>query len=374
MIFLIPSFHWGSDYLLIQWAAGFAIAFLFYSLFLVDKLGRLPALTFAYLSLNAVYCFAFKQNRYDGNQNLQLYVAYGSMYLLIAMTMLSMISVNAKELTGMVCRAMPWYTLGNALYVDYGWLSDLKFIPELIRIRGRLPEGMGVSGYLDYSGLNSILLCAGVPFFIHELVRSKRWLGAIGLPLTLFAIYASISSIGYGVLAVAVSAYVCHRYQKMLWPALGSLSLLGFGYLTQGRAIFDDAYRFKAYKVFMGAWWEKANHWFGTGPGTFQVLGPLLQVEKGFMVDPTGKTHSFFWLWLHSDWLQTCFEAGYVGGALVLSTFLYGLKRLWGKEEEYSSAIFALSCALGAAAIFDYPVKYWSTAFLTAFALGAAYI
>jgi O-antigen ligase len=72
----------------------------------------------------------------------------------------------------------------------------------------------------------------------------------------------------------------------------------------------------------MGSWAVKANHWIGTGAGTFRHLGPEIQIKYHL-------TEGKWWPWAHNDWLQILFETGYIGLLSSVWVLVEALKRLY---------------------------------------------
>lgn len=342
--------------ILFQWFCGFLIVASYACHWLYSRSGILPAITALYLSFNAIYTFALLRNRYE---NLELHAACAtdalySILSLWAVIFLASLVDKKKELA--LREYLPWFGIINSIFVVAGILTAFEGGGF-----GRLPAW---AGFIDYPGMNATLICLSVPFILDN---SKLRLWAI--PLVVLAIVASQSSVPYGVFSVVVAAYYFSKLRLRVWiPALIPLVPLTIGLLVEKGNLFNSAKRFEAYKVFMTSWYDNANHWVGTGPGTFVTFDEIIQKNTGFMIS---KTHSFYWPTLHSDLLQSVFETGYIGIILILLLFLDAARRLYKREGGHT--YFAMLLGIFSAAIFDFPVRYFLMSFLTVYSLSLAY-
>lgn len=75
-----------------------------------------------------------------------------------------------------------------------------------------------------------------------------------------------------------------------------------------------DNGRIKLWRDMMSWWWERCNHLFGAGLGTFELFGPSVQRTKHTLDQK-------YFIWMHSDWLQIVFEIGFIG--LIVSVWTY---------------------------------------------------
>lgn len=372
---LAGSFHINGDYMGFQWLLGLVLAVVLMGTVIYSKTDLLPALSFVYFLIQPIVLVFYSGNKYQLDE-LRSYL-----WLYSSVSMVCLIAMCAFGLTmGFLDRAITENTvpvLGviNSLYVIAGAfggkLTELcvKSTNHLCHltpyvINGRLPEGVGFSGFLNYAGMNGVLLCLSIPFLLKKNLKAIT-----ALLLVAIAIILSKSSIPYGVAAIVVgSYYLCkHQFAKKMLICL-SLIPMFVGLLVEKATLFDSSYRFQAYKTFMGVWWRNAGHWFGTGLGTFPIIERPIQINTGFMVGPQTV---FYWPTLHSDWLQIVFETGFVGLALAL--LLYG-ESLWRLYKKQNAQVFSMLCGIGASAIFDFPLRYFVTAFLLSFSISSAYL
>ena len=350
---LLSSLHEPENYMLFQWMIGLILSSAVISLVLCRYLSVLCATLFLYQSTWAVIAMMSRTKGYlgaPGPSRTLLCLMAAISHVSIFTTLFSLLFVKFRHLTKMV-HALSYFGGVNSLYVIIGCVFGF----------GRFQAGVGYSGLLDYAGMNGCLiaLCMLVSA-AHAIKGPKNMLHTIIFFLGVLALWLSASSIPYGVLACCFVGYLlCERKFQPLHLA-GAMFIpiaIGFGY--DGVTLFDSAGRFTAYKVFMSDWWERGHVMFGMGPGSFAALAPSIQTKHNFMINADGGMWA--WYWLHSDWLQSFFELGVVGGILIISVYLQSLFKLYRSNE---SQVFAIACGLGGCALVNYPMKYYVTAFL----------
>lgn len=383
LTFFAGSLHFNSDYMRWQWTLGLASLLIPIVMYLQKKLSYLCALTFSFFIINAIY--------FGTHRQIDRAIAIPALFQVVIVFMFLLAFLEGGDFLKWCRLVLPYYGPINAFYM-------IVFGPH------RLPQGVGWSNFLDYAGMGGVLLAFSLSGLL-ELCHApgavcwrfkRKWrpewfffkclnpffefcipylrFFRIGLfILTVVGIGFCKSSIPYGVAAFGVAGFYVHRFRKLL-PALGIGTIaLGLGWLIEKGDFLKDGFRFPAYKLFMGYWWHHMNWVTGVGPGSFQTQGPLIQIEKNFMVDMTGKNFSFFWLWLHSDWMQIAFELGLVGIILFALIYLQCTWKVYSRFRPKDSALFGLLCAIGAAGIFDYPMRYFITALIIAYAVVASY-
>lgn len=359
-LFLV-SLHNGDDYINFQWFGFFicvAVSFL-PGLSLATPLSTAIGLFLSYAVAHCAYIFAFKQNMFAGSPSealvvISYYAAYQLLCLLGAALIFSLTGKKTKEFSS----AFGYYCLCNSVYVLIGFIAGF----------GKLKWGIGYSGFLDYASVNGCLIAATFPFVL-TLFKNKRLLFAASL-LPLAAVFASKSSVPVGGLMVAylalVFSYCRDNLRAFILPVIlmAGVFLVGSSFLDKN--LFDSGYRFEAYKLFMGFWFNKAPMLTGFGPGTFVVLAPQVQLETNYMI--TGTTGSF-WLFLHSEWLQLLFEYGVIGLLLCLVIFyLTCLIFYRNRRHEMLAAFLSLS----ASNLFNFNLRYAAGSLLLGFLLYAA--
>lgn len=336
----------------VQWAVGVPLVLCPFIIYLWKKYDPLLAITVSYVSIQSLSVTLFyhaKYSIYDIPTQTNLVISNA---LSVICTLVLLLGVSHIQRTGKerIRSLIGWYTVSNAAYTIF-------FGP------GRLLNGHGPSGYLDYAGMNACMIACGISYLIPKKDEHEYswYLKVFGASLSLFAIFLTKSAVPYGVLSVVFVGWAIMNYPKM--APIGIVPLV-VGAISIGPKMINSSQRFTAYKVFLSYLFEIKRQWFGTGMGTFQVYAPVIQNKAGFMFNQ--KTGGWLWLWIHSDPIQAVFEIGIIGFLLVLCLFLRGLLSLYKKGDWQA---FCLLLSLGATAAFNYPARYFPTAFLGMFFL-----
>ncbi len=166
------------------------------------------------------------------------------------------------------------------------------------------------------------------------------WRGLVaGIPL-ICLFFNTPGSTVFISLAVGVGAFLVMR---RAWPLVlvSTSALMIFGFLREF-AFFSDSGRFEPWKLFMTSWWNSANILTGTGTGTFQWLGPLLQDKD------TG-----LFLFMHNEYLQVAFEQGLIGVLLSGILLVICLRRALSSDWLLSSCLATMVVAF-----FQFPLRF----------------
>lgn len=359
---VLGSLHWGPDYMIMGWLLGLTSLVLIIASRLWLGFGKIPAVLFVYILLSAFLVSVAKFSVYAGSR-IHPYVATNSLYVVMCILLFAASGSYLSENLDKLKKGIKWFTLLNASYTIFCWAinwlavylgheghGDIATALLWLGARNEVNHGL-----IDYSGMNGVLLALGTPFQV----------GWILVP-TYIAIYLSKSVIPYGIAAVVMCAGWMHL--KRPKDAITAVIIyLSAAYFLSGKPLLQTSMRWDAYKLFMGWWWTHANRWLGTGPSTFPNFSPGIQYVNHFQITNDG---GFIWGWMHSDWLQCLFEYGIIGFVLIAAMFLDVAYRLWKKDD---ARVFALWLGLGASAVFDYPLRYFLTAFLMAVPILAAY-
>lgn len=340
---LLSSIHYKTDYFFLQWLIGFTVSCLPIFFYIKKEISLPIALLFYYLSFYLFFeCFSDLSLYAHSKLNTSLSLSMCVNYLSILFPAAAILFLPKEKLRSPI-QFLPVYAIINSLYVITGYL--FKF--------GRWAPGHGYSGFIDYASANgSLIAITMLPLFLK---LSKKTIPLI--LLCLIAIFFSFSSIPYGVFATGIfGLLICNR------PKLIPLCLLPIAFgAAVDKHLFDSGHRLEAYNVFMTSW--SKDNWstifFGTGPGSFQVVSGTIQKAAGFMQNDDGSMWQ--WIRMHSDWLQTLFEWGIVGFLLAATIFLQALYRLYLNGEK---EVFAMLLAIGAYAVFDYPARHFILAIL----------
>lgn len=155
------------------------------------------------------------------------------------------------------------------------------------------------------------------PWFM-SLALGSTYIGAMVfgssmLILTLFWIIWQKSMTGIMVLAVCVLAWIWKNRWRHSWQnfilliMVVGLGAVGVAFIISHNKDFSSINpRYDAWNLHMHFWWDKIDHFFGQGLGSYQWTAPFLMVKKWAYIS------------LHNDYLQILFETGFLG----LSAFL----------------------------------------------------
>lgn len=352
-LLLISSSHIGNDYIFFQWFTGLLICLAFVTPTILRETSFLITLLFIYLTGYVFYEIFASFSAYAGldlRSRIPLFLAASVNYVCVTALCAGMMSLSSLGLI-LICRALPLCALTNALYVIGNWACGVKFT-----------NSMGFSGFLDYSGMNGVLIAITMIPSVVKLTKDHKdkfsWAVVI---CSLGAIYLSRGSIPYGVLFCGGSAILFHQRAKLSWWLLPILLIpVILSFVAEGSQLFDSGQRLHAYKIFMSHWWKTGHIFTGLGPSSFQILSRDIQKQAGFMVQGD---QLWVWLWMHSDWLQTIFEFGLIGFTLIVSITLQTLYKL---SRLHDPTTFAIAVALASSAVFDYPARLFPTAILIA--------
>lgn len=342
---LLPllSFHLSTtppDYMPFQWFLGLSALSLIPAYFIYKKTNHFYSLFFIYFSISTFYMMVFRNFRFlklSGVPRPEFIATAGTEYICVVGISLFLLLVPRYYLLK-IYETLPFYGLLNSLLVIFNYHFGF----------GRDSGSYGISGFIDSSGINSILLSF---CFLKSFHSKKYWMLIFYIP----AIFLSRSSMAYGVIATGFFFYFYSKRRYLACLIMGLLPIV-IGLIPEGQELFHSGDRFKAYKTFMTYWLE--NNWalFGAGPGSYLALCQKIQLETGF--DLRG-TILVLWLWLHSDWLQALFEFGVIGFSLLVGAFLTTLKKVRRNPE-----LFSMVAAFGSSAVFDYPLRYFLTSFV----------
>jgi hypothetical protein len=338
------------------WFYGLVFVSLIISVLTYRVIGVLPALGFFYFSLSALRVFAYADSRYVPEALYYIPLCYSSLLAYAALLSMTGAAFCLRTLHIKECLpvGMMWLGVINSLVVLWGYKTG----------EGLLWQGIGYSGFLNYSGMNGTLIAYSIPFFLctkqSSLVGLAQWaFSLIGLCLCGTAIILSKSSIPYGVVSVTLLAIGIHRFSfKKISVIMAAAIPLIVGALVDFhglRGLLDSGYRFTAYRTFMKMWWIHDSHLWGSGFGTFLVLGKIIQNKTGFM-------NGFIWNFMHSDILQILFETGFVGLILFTALVTQVGKRLYKQAEPQ---FFALFCGIISSALFDFPFRHFIIVFIS---------
>jgi hypothetical protein len=198
--------------------------------------------------------------------------------------------------------------------------------------------------------------------------RRNRWktvCAGVAMLLPILALYPATASQPLGVFLCVFVAFMMRagsRRTELLKVAVGACAIiiaiaaLVFWASSDPRTnpVFNSSGRFAIWDLYIDWWITYGKIWTGQGTGITRVLLPLIQ--KSHMSSPMQPTD--WWVFAHSDWLQTLFENGIIGAISAVVMYAYALLKSWRK----APWLFASVVGIGAAACFNFPSHWPMTA------------
>lgn len=167
------------------------------------------------------------------------------------------------------------------------------------------------------------------------------------LLLMAFAAPCIFTKTSSGVLGACLFLALRFGEVKGMLLAMGSAVL---GFILQRDELFNSSGRFNIWTMAMKYWAENVNPFLGSGLGTFQMLGPAIQISDAIKKGQTDATLSGFF-WMHNDWLQILFESGIFG--FLIAGLVYGIALKKAKETTFQVLII-----FGAMALIQMPLRH----------------
>ncbi len=300
-------YNFGKNFYTGKWLGFLSISLVFLWHKTTQKYGWLLATTLTYFLAHSFYLLLIPPPSYVAlsNENLAI-IKY-----LTADSSLRLLVIFLPFLLYDIRR---WYQ-AESLACFFVLVSFLQIFREAY-FHGCAGEN-ACGGPLDNPSLNAGLLVCCLPFIFEGFKSPQKWLIAA---LAGLAVVLGKSNVGLGMLGI----FLLIQLPKKYWLALPPLFLLAGHFI--GPKFLSSGDRFLYWRFFIERWyWGRHNLMFGTGYGTFGAVSGAIQ--EAFNMNP-GRP----WRWLHNDWLQSIFETGFTGGALMLSTYCQALRGLWKKK------------------------------------------
>ena len=197
--------------------------------------------------------------------------------------------------------------------------------------------------------MGGALLACLLPLVWEEIAATLPW-AILAWVLTALMAWRTQASIPVGVLGVVTVAYWLPKALKHAWiPAAFLAGYISMEHWLLGRDLFDPNGRVPIYKLAMEYTQNHGLFLTGWGVGATQALMPILQQQ-------TGTRLGNYFIWLHSDWLQTLTELGIPG-------LLFALLAAWVLFSKSRGAPRAALLGFMGMACFDYPLRLPLTAF-----------
>lgn len=247
-----------------------------------------------------------------------------------------------------VFESLTWLLLSTIVFLQF----KVNHLIHICRVVGILNCAMLLIdpryGVLSNSSMSGTFQALLIPLYFAG--NSKFFLGlGVASVLAVLLTKASNPILIMGVEFAAMALYL--PWKGRLTFLLGSLGLGSLGvWLMGGFGRFTDSSgRWGLYNDAWDFWRQLGEPWlFGTGTGSFLAL------SRNFIQD--GKN---LWPFMHSDWQQILFEQGFLGLFSALGLFM---TLLWRSREK--PLIFSFWIGLGAAGVFNMPLRYVPTLLL----------
>ncbi len=210
-------------------------------------------------------------------------------------------------------------------------LTILSCVLMLInKFRVGAPWGLNFNSSMD-----GTLIAIAYPVVLYWVSRvSKIWIRIFYILFPIIMVFVSKSSVGIGGICLGLAIiYMRARWKFIIIPIILFLIAL---YINP--ALLDENGRVKCWVWSMNWWWGNANHWFGTGLGTYGLIGPYIQIVTGNnMINGTLMENYYYEM--HNDWLQLVFELGYIGLAAGLLLLRDLMRKSWDRPHFFASVV-----------------------------------
>ncbi len=185
--------------------------------------------------------------------------------------------------------------------------------------------------------------------------RYQGWLPAVVL---LGAIAANRGATAFAMLFVMGLVQFFYSKRKGLVLAFcavvlaGGISVMLFRHVhTDDRALWNwTSGRIQNWQEMFAWWGPHANHYLGTGTGTYVWISPAITLNS---------RHDFIFLWMHNEYLQALFEQGFIGLSLFL---LVGVSAL--VKSASNQWLFTTFAGLSVFCLTQYPFRFFLTQFV----------
>lgn len=194
-------------------------------------------------------------------------------------------------------RSISWVFIIDAVAILFGW--------------------RGITWGLSFDSAFIALL---LPTFYRP-----TWYHRVLTALALVAIYKVGGATAYLVIGLMLVGAAI-TYKNWLWLTI-CCPLFAVGYWSLGYELYRSPGRLAMWVAWFKWWLHSANHYIGTGPGSFEWLANTIYSDTG------GYTFA------HNDYLQILFECGIVGIVLALGTIVEALWSLRRNHVIFTTAV-----------------------------------
>jgi len=304
---------------------------------LATRFHVLVGVLFAVLTVSALWTFGYRYDQFAAHPEIEwlLLARDSALTFAVLFTTAVFFASQSKrsEYALLVGVSVIWLVscLSTTVQLFYPW--------ELRR---------GLSG--DPS-MNGCLIAITLPVFLelHSRNRGNGVVGASAIWWTALCVFACNASVPIGALIVVTLAAISYLKlpirSLLLMGGFTATFILAVGALFQGQQLFSSSNRFYTWGTWLHHWWN-TDAWtrlfgFGTGTGIYLLPKALEQAGSDIRL-----------LWIHNEYLQTLFENGTVGLALLVS--LVGVVLVKARSRPW---LFCSVAGLAAYSFFNFPAR-----------------
>lgn len=212
-------------------------------------------------------------------------------------------------------------------------------------------------GMFNASSADACFVVMGFHLFLHDTYGSDRGPEALALAVYIIIVVSAIFITG-GTTASAmcvVGALALFGLRPMAWAC--GIFAVAVTLATSGVSEFINSHgRFTEWARFLSWWSKNANPLFGTGTGTFEWLGPMIQARPKDL-----------YLFMHNDYLQVLFEQGIMGLLLMLGVIGLCFWKTWHSPSW--RALLASTCVMMGT---QFPMRFFISGTIICTIIGAS--
>lgn len=288
--------------------------------------------------------------------------------------MLCFVSFKIAKKTNLIAGVASFYTFFSALFVyalssvRYG--QQFQFYMNTVAARAFMQSIVSVFFLYTIentailwalfelaSYVNSLLMLFG--YGITRILSFNATFAAITVPLIWFKpssmkfpyslimflpIAAIIKAGGSTPIFVCIAGFLGMAIASKRWNFVFPSIILPLiaGMFLERDQLLNSNERVERWKTFMSWWIDHNDKILGTGSGTFEWLGPIIE-----------RRDSNAYVFMHNEYLQILFEQGIVGLALFLIVFYVAARRSFK-----TPWLFASLCSVSVAMLTQFPLRF----------------
>ena len=319
-LLFMAMFYWGNNFYGVRLAAFLALGALWIGGIVAKRVHWSAGFCLAWVLISGAWVFGWPTSPYVAEGDFVVEAFNNCAAISVVCVLLAVLPLLFLDKSWQASRAIldsvRILCLANSLFVIGQWAA------------GR--ETFHTGGIFGNASMNACFIAFTYPILTRKRERPggciEATFGLFCLVVPVAAILIARSNMALASLLAAFAApYIIRlgverRFQLRPFTPLVMAALFFLGRHFMAAKFGTDSGRFPVWRATWAWWWEHANHWIGTGLGTYFILGPGVQITV--LHEPGSHL-----LWAHNDWYQILFEQGFVGLALALLMFGFALKR-----------------------------------------------